>query len=99
MQITYRRIPKFWYPDQRIWISYSTYYHYEHDLLNSVPKTTEKLISKDIPQNSAGFLYKKYSLGPNDVIAKIMGRACGSYALELMFRDYLSGIRGHVRIY
>ena len=32
--------------------------------------------------------YKKYNLGPIDAIAKTMVRVRGSYALELMFRDY-----------
>ena len=34
------------------------------------------------------YYYKKYSLGPIDAIAKTMVRVRGSYALELMFRDY-----------
>lgn len=32
--------------------------------------------------------YKKYNLGPIDAIAKTMVRVRGSYALELMFKDY-----------
>ena len=32
--------------------------------------------------------YKKYKLGPIDAIAKTMVRVRGSYALELMFKDY-----------
>ena len=32
--------------------------------------------------------YRKYNLGPVDAIAKTMVRVRGSYALELMFRDY-----------
>ncbi len=38
------------------------------------------------------YYYKKYNLGPIDAIAKTMVRVCGSYALELMFRDYPSEI-------
>ena len=34
------------------------------------------------------YYYKKYKLGPVDAIAKTMVRVRGSYALELMFRDY-----------
>ena len=34
------------------------------------------------------YYYKKYNLGPIDAIAKTMVRVRGSYALELMFRDY-----------
>lgn len=34
------------------------------------------------------YYYKKYQLGPVDAIAKTMVRVRGSYALELMFRDY-----------
>lgn len=34
------------------------------------------------------YYYKKYQLGPVDAIAKTMVRVRGSYALELMFREY-----------
>ena len=34
------------------------------------------------------YYYKKYGLGPVDAIAKTMVRVRGSYALELMFKDY-----------
>lgn len=34
------------------------------------------------------YYYKKYNLGPIDAIAKTMVRVRGSYALELMFKDY-----------
>ena len=34
------------------------------------------------------YYYRKYNLGPVDAIAKTMVRVHGSYALELMFRDY-----------
>ena len=34
------------------------------------------------------YYYKKYNIGPIDAIAKTMVRVRGSYALELMFRDY-----------
>ena len=34
------------------------------------------------------YYYKKYNLGPVDAIAKTMVRVRGSYALELMFKDY-----------
>ena len=34
------------------------------------------------------YYYKKYMLGPIDAIAKTMVRVRGSYALELMFKDY-----------
>ena len=34
------------------------------------------------------YYYKKYKIGPVDAIAKTMVRVRGSYALELMFRDY-----------
>ena len=34
------------------------------------------------------YYYKKYKQGPVDAIAKTMVRVRGSYALELMFRDY-----------
>lgn len=34
------------------------------------------------------YYYKKYNIGPIDAIAKTMVRIRGSYALELMFRDY-----------
>lgn len=34
------------------------------------------------------YYYKKYKLGPIDAIAKAMVRIRGSYALELMFKDY-----------
>ena len=34
------------------------------------------------------YYYRKYKLGPVDAIAKTMVRVRGSYALELMFRDY-----------
>ena len=36
----------------------------------------------------ADYYYNKYKLGPIDAIAKTMVRVRGSYALELMFRDY-----------
>lgn len=36
----------------------------------------------------ADYYYKKYKLGPIDAIAKTMVRVRGSYALELMFKDY-----------
>lgn len=34
------------------------------------------------------YYYKKYNVGPIDALAKTMVRVCGSYALEVMFRDY-----------
>lgn len=34
------------------------------------------------------YYFKKYQLGPIDAIAKTMVRVRGSYALELMFKDY-----------
>lgn len=34
------------------------------------------------------YYYKKYNSGPVDAIAKTMVRVRGSYALELMFKDY-----------
>lgn len=34
------------------------------------------------------YYYKKYKIGPIDAIAKTMVRIRGSYAMELMFRDY-----------
>lgn len=34
------------------------------------------------------YYYKKYNIGPIDAIAKTMVRVRGSYALELMFKDY-----------
>ena len=34
------------------------------------------------------YYYNKYKMGPVDAIAKTMVRVRGSYALELMFRDY-----------
>ena len=34
------------------------------------------------------YYYKKYKLGPIDAIAKTIVRVRGSYALELMFKDY-----------
>ena len=34
------------------------------------------------------YYYKKYKIGPIDAIAKTMVRIRGSYALELMFKDY-----------
>ena len=34
------------------------------------------------------YYYKEYNLGPIDAIAKTMVRVRGSYALELMFKDY-----------
>ncbi|MDY5845953.1 MAG: glutamine--fructose-6-phosphate transaminase (isomerizing) [Bariatricus sp.] len=34
------------------------------------------------------YYYKKYQMGPIDAIAKTMVRVRGSYALELMFKDY-----------
>ena len=34
------------------------------------------------------YYYKKYKVGPIDAIAKTMVRVRGSYALELMFKDY-----------
>lgn len=34
------------------------------------------------------YYYNKYNLGPIDAIAKTMVRVRGSYALELMFKDY-----------
>ncbi|MGI6020645.1 MAG: glutamine--fructose-6-phosphate transaminase (isomerizing) [Lachnospiraceae bacterium] len=34
------------------------------------------------------YYYKKYNVGPIDAIAKTMVRVRGSYALELMFKDY-----------
>lgn len=34
------------------------------------------------------YYYKKYNIGPVDAIAKTMVRVRGSYALELMFKDY-----------
>ena len=34
------------------------------------------------------YYYKKYNIGPLDAIAKTMVRIRGSYALELMFKDY-----------
>lgn len=38
------------------------------------------------------YYYKKYNLGPVDAIAKTMVRVRGSYALEVMFKDYLNEI-------
>lgn len=38
--------------------------------------------------NSIQSQIKKYNLGPIDAIAKTMVRVRGSYALELMFKDY-----------
>ena len=34
------------------------------------------------------YYYKKYNIGPIDALAKTMVRVRGSYALEVMFRDY-----------
>ena len=34
------------------------------------------------------YYYKKYGMGPIDAIAKTMVRVRGSYAMELMFKDY-----------
>lgn len=34
------------------------------------------------------YYYKKYNIGPIDAIAKTLVRVRGSYALEVMFRDY-----------
>lgn len=34
------------------------------------------------------YYYKKYNMGPIDAIAKAMVRVRGSYALEVMFKDY-----------
>ncbi len=34
------------------------------------------------------YYYKKYKIGPIDAIAKTMVRVRGSYAMEVMFRDY-----------
>ncbi len=34
------------------------------------------------------YYYKKYNMGPIDAIAKTMVRVNGSYALEIMFKDY-----------
>lgn len=34
------------------------------------------------------YYYRKYDLGPIDAISRTMMRVCGSYALEMMFRDY-----------
>ena len=34
------------------------------------------------------YYYKKYNIGPIDAIAKTMVRARGSYAVEVMFKDY-----------
>ena len=34
------------------------------------------------------YYFKKYKMGPVDAIAKAMVRIRGSYALELMFKDY-----------
>ena len=34
------------------------------------------------------YYYKKYNMGPIDAIAKTMVRVRGSYALEVMFKDY-----------
>lgn len=34
------------------------------------------------------YYYKKYNIGPVDAIAKTMVRVRGSYALEIMFKDY-----------
>jgi glucosamine--fructose-6-phosphate aminotransferase (isomerizing) len=34
------------------------------------------------------YYYKKYNMGPVDALAKTMVRVRGSYALEVMFRDY-----------
>lgn len=34
------------------------------------------------------YYYKKYNVGPIDAIAKTMVRVRGSYAMELMFKDY-----------
>ncbi|MFQ9717192.1 MAG: glutamine--fructose-6-phosphate transaminase (isomerizing) [Blautia sp.] len=38
------------------------------------------------------YYYKKYNLGPIDAIAKTMVRVRGSYALEVMFKDYSNEI-------
>ena len=38
------------------------------------------------------YYYKKYKIGPIDAIAKTMVRIRGSYALELMFKDYTGEI-------
>ena len=34
------------------------------------------------------YYYRKYKLGPVDAIAKTMVRVRGSYALEVMFKDF-----------
>ena len=34
------------------------------------------------------YYYKKYKVGPIDAIAKTMVRVRGSYAMEVMFKDY-----------
>ena len=37
------------------------------------------------------YYYKKYRMGPIDAITKTMVRVRGSYALEVMFKDYPGG--------
>lgn len=44
------------------------------------------------------YYYRKYNLGPVDAIAKTMVRVRGSYALELMFRDYPGEICSGLRL-
>ena len=40
------------------------------------------------------YYYKKYKIGPIDALAKTMVRVRGSYALEVMFKDYPGEIYG-----
>ena len=67
-------------------------------LLKIIQKLKEKLLKHgytfysqtdtEVVIKLVDYYYKKYNLGPIDAIAKTMVRVRGSYALELMFKDY-----------
>lgn len=46
----------------------------------------------EVVSNLIDYYYKKYNIGPVDAIAKTMVRVRGSYALAIMFKDYLDDI-------
>ena len=73
-------------------IIFSKYASTGDGILTSL-KMMEVMLAKKKPMSELAaplvdYYYKKYNLGPIDAIAKTMVRVRGSYALELMFRDY-----------
>lgn len=67
-------------------------------IIENYQELKEKLIRKgyafysdtdtEVLIKTVDYYYKKYNMGPIDAIAKTMVRVRGSYAMELMFRDF-----------